>query len=224
MALRWSRQPAGGAGRSSGRPVAGWAGQRHPGPHPLRLGRRRTRRLRRLGGARRAAGRRANHCPACAARHDRLARPGPPRRLGQRPGGRQPLAAALAGAGLGAIPGRSLGLGGPVGLDLDRRRALGLCALPLRLVADDRRPLELVARPAPLPAALRAGAERVGAATGLRHRRADRRRLPPAAAAGGDAGGGADLRAAPGPAGGDREHAGVSAVAGAAGLHRAARR
>ena len=61
-------------------------------------------------------------------------------------------------ARLGAVPLRPLGLGPPLGLDLGRRRAVGLRAVPLRPLGHGRRPLGLGAGPLRRAAGLRAGA------------------------------------------------------------------
>ena len=70
---------------------------------------------------------------------------------------------------LGALPPRPLGMDLALGLDLDRRRALGLCAVPLRPLGPDRFALGLGARPAGPAPDLRAGTG------GLRRRRRRRR-------------------------------------------------
>ena len=58
------------------------------------------------------------------------------------------------GCRLGALPHRAMDLGRAMGLDLGRQRAMGLCALALRALGDDRQSLVL-------------GAGRVGSAASL---------------------------------------------------------
>src|SRR5438876_6131201 len=53
------------------------------------------------------------------------------------------LVPAVGAERLGPLPRRPMGLGRAVGLELGRRRALGLCAVPLRPVGAGRRPMGL---------------------------------------------------------------------------------
>src|SRR5690349_10903728 len=62
---------------------------------------------------------------------------------------------------LGALYAWPLGLGRAVGLDLDRRRALGLCAVPLRALGVHRRSLVLGPGNFRAFAGLRTGARRL---------------------------------------------------------------
>ena len=105
------------------------------------------------------------------ARSRRLRRPRRRRRLDRRARIRPRVAAAVRRARLGAVSLRPLGLGRAVGLDLDRRRALGLRALPLRPLGVRASSLVLGAGSATHPSVLRAGARRLG-------RRAVRERVP----------------------------------------------
>ncbi len=67
----------------------------------------------------------------CAARHDRLYGAGRLWRLAAGPRLRRGLVPAHRGGGLGTLQHGPLGMGGAVGLDLDRRRPLGVCAFAL---------------------------------------------------------------------------------------------
>ena len=72
------------------------------------------------------------------------------------------------GRRLGTLPLRALGLGGAVGLDLDRTRALGLRALPLRPLGTHPRRLGLDSWRPHRPPGVRAGAGGLDPHTGRR--------------------------------------------------------
>ena len=91
-------------------------------------------------------------------RRHRLRGPQRLRRLDQRRRLRPRLGAALRAERLGALSHRALGLRAAVGLDLDRRAALGLRAVPLWPLGQSRQSLGLGAAAARCPAGLRAGA------------------------------------------------------------------
>ena len=78
--------------------------------------------------------------------HDRLRGTRHLWRLGHGTSLRQRLGAARGAGRLGTVPLRPLALGGAVGLELGRLRTVGLCAVSLRPLGDDRRTLVLVAR------------------------------------------------------------------------------
>src|SRR5688572_7962801 len=71
------------------------------------------------------------------------------------------MAAPLPRPRLGAVSIRPLGVGESLGLDLDRRRAVGLCAISLRPLGKPAQPLVLGAGTAPRAARVCAGARRV---------------------------------------------------------------
>ena len=75
---------------------------------------------------------RAQSAPLRAGRRGRLRRPGRQRRLARRARLRHGVGTDPRRRRLGAVPHRPLGLDRPVGLDLDRRPALGLCRFALR--------------------------------------------------------------------------------------------
>src|SRR5215469_18595128 len=81
------------------------------------------------------------------ARYARLRRPRRPRRMERATRLRPRLVSERRWPGLGALQRRLLELGCPVGLDLDRLRALGLCSLPLRPLGLHWRPMGLVPWP-----------------------------------------------------------------------------
>ena len=94
-------------------------------------------------------------------RGDRLRRPRRSRRVAVRVLVRPCVAAAVSRVRLGAVSIRPLGMGQSLGLDLDRRRALGLCTVSLRPMGEPAQPLVLGARTAPRATGLCAGARRV---------------------------------------------------------------
>ena len=109
------------------------------------------------------------------------------RHLARRRGLRQRLVPESGGDRLGAVPRRALGVGGSVGLDLDRRCALGLRRFPLRPLDEHSRRMGLGTRSRSDPRLLRTGTGRVRGRRQLpavdfqRQRR--RRRVVPARAA-----------------------------------------
>ncbi len=99
--------------------------------------------------------------PLRAGRDDRLRRPRPLRQLARRQRIRRPVAAD-GRLELGALPRRPLDLYRPLGLDLGRQRALGLCALPLRALGASQQPLGLGPGPPRAASGVGAGAGRLG--------------------------------------------------------------
>jgi len=106
-------------------------------------------------GARCARGRLA-HCALCTGRDDRIYGAGRLRRLAAGPWIRRRMVSARRVRRLGALQHRALGLGGAVGMDVDRRCAVGLRAVALRTLGVLRQPLGLGARPGGSAAVLRA--------------------------------------------------------------------
>ena len=106
------------------------------------------------------------------------------RRLARDAGLRPGLVSAQCPCGLGALSGRPLGVGRAVGLDVDRRSAVGLRALPLREVGADRRLLGMGSGRGRRAPGVRTGTRRLGRAARLerfhRHRKGARGRLVPA--------------------------------------------
>ena len=94
-------------------------------------------------------------------RRHRLRGSQPVRHLDQRRQLRRGLGAALGAERLGALPHRPLGLRAAVGLDLDRRPAVGLRALSLRPLGQQRQSLDVGAAAARGAAGLCAGAGRL---------------------------------------------------------------
>src|SRR5882724_4354785 len=109
------------------------------------------------------------------------------RQLGRRRQLRPGLGAARRAERLGALSHRVLVIREAVGLDLDRRAAVGLCALPLRPLGQQQQSLGMGAAAARCPSGLRAGAgrlrrrRRIGGDAGQPEQRAGR--LVPAGSA-----------------------------------------
>ncbi len=153
-----------------------------------------ARRLRGLGRQCRRQRRAQRRQPLCLARDDRGRGSRPQRPLGAGARYRPGLGALRRGGGLGTVPLRPLGLDPALGLDLDRRCALGLCTVPLRSLVALGWPLVLVARRLPSAPGVRAGAGGLDRRPELQ--RLDRHRRPIAARRGlGAAGAARALRA-----------------------------
>ena len=161
---------------------------RRPDPvHARPAGARRLRRRGRGGRSRRRSQRLDDALRLARDDRRRIARRLRP--LGERPAVRRAVGAARGGAGLGAVPLRPLGVDPTLGLDLGRRRAVGLRAVPLRALDLSRQPVVLGARPLGRAAGVRAGARRLGRRAagrrvGLGQHRTERRLVPARAARG----------------------------------------
>ena len=110
------------------------------------------------------------------ARDDRRRGPRPLRPVAADARVRRALGAALGRAGWAPYTHRPLGLGAPVGLDLGRRRAVGLRAVPLRPLGLSPQRLVLGARHLRRAPGVRAGAGGVGRRPAHRRLDLDRRR------------------------------------------------
>ncbi len=127
-------------------------------PHRLRIPRAAAaRRTRPLGQRARPPLGQLRVTPLCLGGSDRLPGPGPVRHLASSARLRLRLGPAQRARRLGALSGRSLGVGRALGLDLGGRSALGLCAVALWPLGLDRSHLDVGARAGEGATRVRAG-------------------------------------------------------------------